>query len=200
MTTGWLLVAATLTVPSQAGVEGVTAYFGMRGTAVTAGAMQVATETLRKAGVRITWRDIGQHGPAPPAAWLRIDLVDELDDGTRPGALAVSYPRARCAKPITVYLDRVRALAPGANRESALLGYVLAHEIAHVIQGLNRHAEAGVMKARWSEADRAAIFARRLRFQDADRHLMHRALAAGWCVGALGVRDRSGSGTASRPD
>jgi hypothetical protein len=40
-----------------------------------------------------------------------------------------------------------------SDYRDALLGYVLAHEIGHVLEGLVRHSGAGVMKASWNRAD-----------------------------------------------
>ena len=35
----------------------------------------------------------------------------------------------------------------------ALLAHVLVHEIAHILQGINRHSDEGVMKAHWDAND-----------------------------------------------
>lgn len=34
-----------------------------------------------------------------------------------------------------------------------LLGHVLAHEIGHILQGVERHSSAGVMKEKWDYRD-----------------------------------------------
>jgi len=61
---------------------------------------------------------------------------------------------------------------------SALLAYVLVHEITHVVQGVNRHSQTGVMKAHWSTEDQTAILERRLGFEEHDVQLMRQGLAA----------------------
>lgn len=196
MTIGWLVMSFIPVLFGHSAGTGVTACFIAHGTASTYAARRIVTSTFQKAGVGIVWRD------PPPAAsdvqrgWLRIELVETTPDEQFPAVLAVSYPRARCSKGITVFLDRIRALANDTNRESALLGYVLVHEMAHVIQGVSRHSPTGVMKGRWTEADRAAIFEGRLGFEDVDVQLMRQGLAGDWCGAPTGLMDRSGSGTA----
>lgn len=196
---GWMVVACLLACPAAA-PQDVTAYLTAEGTALTSGARRTASSLLAGAGVRLTWLRPGARPSSAPPTWLRIELVESTPEERFPGSLAVSYPRARCSTGITVFLDRVRSLSGRPDRESALLACVLAHEITHVLQGLNRHSPGGLMKARWNEADRAAIFSGRLGFEDADVQLIRRGLAAPWCGEAASVRGRSEPGIASRPE
>lgn len=210
MAIGWMVLAWLAMSPPAAAAE-VTVCIASEGIALTSPATSIAGSALAKAGVAVTWRCPtgprrdgptrgGQPGTGVPRTWLRIRLVDEGKGDRLPGALAVSYPFAGCSKDITVYLDRVRLLAQGPHRESALLGYVLAHEITHVAQGLVRHSDTGVMKPRWGRNDLAAIFEGRLGFEDWDVHLMRQGLAAGWCSRAASVSGRFGSRTVFRPE
>jgi hypothetical protein len=57
---------------------------------------------------------------------------------------------------IVVYWERVRNYQSLNGRVSSLcpnlttvLGYVLVHEVAHVLLGSTGHSEAGVMRAHW---------------------------------------------------
>ena len=99
-----------------------------------------------------------------------------------------------------MFYDRIQSLARGTNRQSALLAYVLVHEITHVIQGVNRHSQTGVMKAHWSTEDQTAILERRLGFEEHDVQLLRQGLAAGWCGGATSLMGRSGSGIVVHPE
>jgi hypothetical protein len=199
MRTGWM-VLALLMMSRHATAADVTVCFTAEGSALTHVAMSIAKSTFQKAGVAIAWQCPKSLASAGPRTWLPIELVVGTPDERLPGVLAFSYPYARCSKSITVFYDRVQSLAPGIPRESALLGYVLVHEITHVIQGVLRHSQTGVMKARWSEKDRAAIFERRLGFEELDVQLMRQGLAAGWCGDAASLTARSESGTASHPE
>jgi hypothetical protein len=191
---GWIVLALLATGQSVAAAD-VTVCFTAKGTALTDGATRLMTSTFRKAGVAVVWQCPEPRAPGVPLTCLPIELVEGTPDDSHPGVLAVSYPYARCSKSVTIFYDRIRALANGPHRESALLAYVLMHEITHVIQGVNRHSPTGVMKAHWSQADRTAIFERRLGFEAWDVQLMRNGLAAGWCGNAAGVTSRSERGT-----
>jgi hypothetical protein len=60
----------------------------------------------------------------------------------------------------------------------ALLAHVLVHEITHILQGVDRHSETGVMKARWTTADYVQIRAQPLPFTDWDIDLIQEGLAS----------------------
>ena len=81
---------------------------------------------------------------------------------------------------ITLYEDRVRERlrrAPGAAARVAS-AYVLAHELAHAMQGIARHSDGGILKAQWSNDDFAAMIFRRLKFTDHDVELIRGGLDA----------------------
>jgi hypothetical protein len=194
----WMVVAL-LGLYRSAGAADVTVFVTGDAAALTYMTRSAADSIFRTAGITVDWQ-----GPKPPAAgvppaWLRIELADRTADDFLPGALAVSYPYAACQERVTVFLDRIRLLAPGILRESALLAYVLVHEITHVIQGVDRHSAGGLMKAHWDGHDRTAIFARRLGFLDEDVLLLRTGLAAGWCRQTAALIDRSGPRIAGRP-
>lgn len=175
------IALALLALNWDAAAVDLTVYVTSDGPAVTSSSKMIASSIFRKAGVAIDWRRQPPPVTGAPRKSLRIELAAQTPEERLPGALAVSYPFARCSKSITVFLDRVRLRANGVDRESVLLAYVLVHEITHVIQGVDRHSEAGVMKAHWSAEDRAAIFGMRLGFVEQDLLLMQRGLAADWC-------------------
>jgi hypothetical protein len=199
MRIGWMVLALLL-VSRHAGAADVTVCLAANGLALTAGATSITSSVFRKAGVMIEWQCSGTRVSVGPRTSLRIELVEGTPKGRLPGVLAISHPYARCEKGITVFYDRVRSLAHGTNHESALLGYVLAHEIAHVIQGIDRHSDTGVMKARWTEEDQAVMFQGRLGFEEHDVRLMRQGLTAGWCGDPTVLRARSESGIAYHPE
>jgi hypothetical protein len=54
----------------------------------------------------------------------------------------------------TVYADLVRTVSRGAHLDyQLLLGRAIAHEIGHLLLDTNRHAESGLMRAGWSNAE-----------------------------------------------
>jgi hypothetical protein len=57
-----------------------------------------------------------------------------------------------------------------------VLGHVMAHEIGHVLEGIPRHSEQGLMKENWTPRDMHEIVAERLRFTSTDAKLIHLGL------------------------
>lgn len=136
-------------------------------------AIFVATRAFREIGVQLNWRD-GAVPPDPQSpSCARADIielqVDQAADADRPpDSLAYAIAGSSSGPRIHVFLDRVDAFsAPVPN----LFGYVLAHEIAHVLQGMARHSEDGILKARWRGRDynRMATLSLRFSREDADR-------------------------------
>jgi hypothetical protein len=75
---------------------------------------------------------------------------------------------------IRIFYDHVR----GAERKPSAekLGYVMAHEIGHMLEGTVRHSREGIMKARWSRQDAGPMFTGALGFADEDVYLIHMGL------------------------
>src|SRR5262249_46394347 len=72
---------------------------------------------------------------------------------------------------IVVFFDRVK------NRPVSVvptvLGHVIAHEVAHILQGLMRHSESGVMKAQWDGADYLQMHWKPIQFTDDELMLIY---------------------------
>jgi hypothetical protein len=52
----------------------------------------------------------------------------------------------------------------------------MAHEIAHVLEGVSRHSAEGVMRARWESSDYRQMKSGTLPFDWTDAELIHAAL------------------------
>lgn len=192
------LIMALLAISSDAAGAGTSAYITLVGGWCTYPAKRMASKVFQKAGVTLVW---GSARPAEPQKiWLEVQVVEGVPDGVFPGALAVSHPYSACSKGVTVFMDRIRARTRRPEHETALLAYVLVHEITHAIQGVDRHSETGVMKARWDPEDYAAIFDRRLGFMDWDITLIQQGLDRGWCHPPRKVMLPSGSQIASHQE
>ena len=62
------------------------------------------------------------------------------------------------------------------EREQAILAHVLAHELGHILQGTDWHAETGVMQANWRAADYETMQRGPLAFTAEDIRLIGRGL------------------------
>ena len=132
-----------------------------------------AAKMFARIGVQIEWHSLG-HGPLPPNA-LVVEMVEQASENECVGALA-------CAKPyegvrIRVFCDRFRTMVP-ESMTRYLLAHVLVHEITHILQGVNRHSESGIMKARWDADDFVQMKRKTLPFSSQDVLLIERGLAA----------------------
>ncbi len=105
---------------------------------------------LGTAGVRIRWSHgvlNEDGGPAP----VLVEIFADAPAETPSGVQARSFPYAADGARIEVYRNRVLLLAPeGYVASGSVLGHVLAHEITHVIEGISRHSDEGLMAAHWS--------------------------------------------------
>jgi len=102
---------------------------------------------------------------AETAISLKID--NEEPSESHPGALGFSTPYAVSGTRIHVLFDRVRS-GKTPNVAGPLLGHVMAHEIAHVLEGYASHSGVGIMKPYWDNSDFAKMALHPLSFSPAD--------------------------------
>jgi hypothetical protein len=135
----------------------------------------IASGIFKKIGVRINWHE-GKL-PAGQSAF-GIRTVEHAPQSATSEALAASQLSGASGVEITVYKDRVRRfLEDHPSLAGAAAGYVLAHELAHAMQGVARHSESGILKAHWSREDFTEMMYRKLAFTPSDVELMHQGLA-----------------------
>jgi len=154
--------------------------------AVTLGrAQQIASQILATAGVRLKWR-IGsapaRHtdlltdctGFSDPAPTITVDPNPPRHRaGASSDALAYTFPYAPGGVRIYIYYDKLDQAHPNSPRITGiLLGHVLAHEITHALERIDRHSNSGLMKARWTATDYGEMQIRPLPLADEDRLLI----------------------------
>lgn len=142
-------------------------------------ARAVASEMFATAGVRINWRT-GLAKASEPELPILIDITSDTPETFHGGALA--YAQVFEGEHIRVFYDRVgNAYRPQAT--AMLLAHVMVHEITHVLEGMDRHSEEGVMKAQWTADDLLQMVYEPLPFDPQDvlwirKGLVNRARAA----------------------
>jgi hypothetical protein len=136
----------------------------------------IADRMFAPAGVRIEWRGHAHQGNRLPVGAMEIGLAVNTPADFLPGALASA--RVYEGTHIDVFCDRINRLAPGADMAAPLLAHVLVHEITHMLEGVDRHSETGVMKAHWNARDYADMVTNPLPFAAVDLTLIHLGLAA----------------------
>ena len=134
----------------------------------------VATNIFASIGVPVEWRT-AEH---PVGGEAEVTIEMQFDSGMplkfQPGALAYAMPYGTGGTRIHVFSDRV--LNAGHTMAGPFLGHVMAHEIAHVLQGISRHSAEGVMKEHWSIHDFYQMAFQPLQFTNDDVELIHAGL------------------------
>ncbi len=136
-------------------------------------ARAMAVRMFASAGVRLEWCTRAKNCPDWEGSAI-VTLEPKAPGGLSGAVLAGAQVFE--GRNIRIYLDRLQAPA-GRSRRPALLAHVLVHEITHLLQGCDRHAKGGVMKARWDDADFAAMESAPLAFTDDDIDLIRAGLA-----------------------
>ncbi len=125
-----------------------------------------ASQIFEPTGVRLRW-----NCAAPGETQVIVQIKNDTPDTFHRGALAYALPFAHDGVRVVVLYDRLEPyLARRAISGGTILGAVLAHEIGHVLQSVDRHAATGVMRARWTAEDFASMGTRSFGFsaEDAD--------------------------------
>jgi hypothetical protein len=133
------------------------------------GAQAHATAAYRAAGLDVVW-SLGLWSPdaeSPSIDFRRIDVrivilsremadnkcrAARLDDGVL--GLAISGATEARGRIVYIFYDRIYHMAAFHNTSIQHgLGHVMAHEIGHVLLGVNSHSAEGLMRAAWKPWD-----------------------------------------------
>ena len=107
-------------------------------------ARATASEMFAAIGVKLDWRC-----PKSGQETIVISLNMGTPANRKPGELAHTSPKE--GTHIVIFYDCVRKIRP--NKFSIVLAHVMVHEVTHILQGIPRHSESGVMKAQWDDYD-----------------------------------------------
>jgi hypothetical protein len=138
---------------------------------VAARARELASEMFAGIGVAIEWR-LGLRGC--PAQAILISLSYDTPAYLKPGALAYALPYD--GSRVRVFYDRI-AQNPCQRLVPIVLAHVLVHEVTHIVEGICRHSDKGIMKAHWNENDNQQMAWKPLAFAAEDVDLIYRGLA-----------------------
>ncbi len=144
-------------------------------------AQAAASKMFATAGVKIDWRE----PRSCPAGAIVVSLSENAAASDHPGALAYALPYE--GTHIVVFFSRIqiKTAVVDPNLFPMLLAHVLVHEITHILQGVNRHSDTGVMKAHWDSADFGDMRIKPLSFTALDVDLIHRGVDGRSSIAAL---------------
>jgi hypothetical protein len=132
---------------------------------------KVASAIFAKVGIELVWLDCSVSRPpsrASPACQSRMgpnDLVlrilprhmaIKLATRNEPLGSAQTCTESEPACEVNVFYHRVDELSTRGYRADRVLGYVIAHEVAHVLLG-PRHSEEGILRGEWTRDDLVRI-------------------------------------------
>jgi len=142
----------------------------------------VVNDIYSEIGIRVVWKE-ARSAPAgcakqPGHMQVVVEMQWQHSAIRSDTAMAVSYPGSTQGPCVTLLMNRLKPeIERNPLRTGFLLGHVLAHEIGHVLQGVARHSETGVMKSAWSLHETSHMWANaRLQFTAYDAKLILDAL------------------------
>jgi hypothetical protein len=171
------VAAATWTVAFSLGAQTITVYVRNDASVAASELCQAKSNAARifaSAEVGIQWRKGAPRPIAPEEQRPIVVLIVSDMSSVHPGALA--FAQAYEGIHVTILYERVKAFK--SERPQVILTYVLVHEITHMLQGISRHSETGIMKAHWNWVDHYAMGRGRLLLSAEDIELIHLGLAA----------------------
>ena len=147
--------------------------FGAYDQNVAEHAQMLASRIFHRIGIQVDWHPAnssfcGQR----ELSVIRVTYSLHTPIDLVPSALA--YARPYEGIHTDVLYDRV----PGGNEaeRAEVLGYVLVHEITHILQGVARHSDSGIMKAHWDKADLVRMRLVPMSFTKDDVDLIYKGL------------------------
>jgi hypothetical protein len=166
---GVMTMAVAVAASACAAERRVAVCSGMSNDFVIPRAQSIAAGMFAGIGVRIDWKS---ERACPPDA-IRISFAQQTDRDFLPEALAYAKPYEGVH--IVVFYDRLQQRGQ-PNRLPVLLAHVMVHEITHILQGVHRHSESGVMKAGWTTDDFNEMAFKPLPFTQEDVKLIQNGL------------------------
>jgi hypothetical protein len=138
-------------------------------------AFEEATLLLEDAGLEVRWLDcpagraraaVCDQAPEPGDIRLRIVGGAGKGESEQPLGYALPLERGSGVNAAVLFkaIERTSSDAPVSTAQ--LLGFVMAHEIGHLLLGTNSHSPTGLMTANWDQDDLRTISQRRLRFTE----------------------------------
>ena len=155
-----------------------------------------ATRMFAGIGLKLRWRERrpGRSGEAAgsPCAAGRTKEIGVRMAARKPAtasseAFASANPYAREDEQITLFYGELHEATRHQPRlEPMVMAHILVHELTHVLQGVARHSEAGVMQAHWTPRDYADMERNPLKFTGDDTDLVHLAMAKNQFASCVG--------------
>lgn len=130
----------------------------------------IASKMFAAAELTIRW----QSRESCPADGIRISLSLHSGESDHPHAFAYALPVEGVH--IVLFWDRITNA--GERALPYLAAHVLVHEVTHILQGVSRHSDSGVMKAIFTGTDIEDMQTHPLPFTTEDLQLIQQGIEA----------------------
>ena len=118
--------------------------------AVLRQAEEITHRIFKEAGIRLVWKDRADPKSDPIRLFVRI-VPHSLNLPGEDFGIAFVGPDGRGLQ-ADVFYSGIEGLAKNYSANPAeILGHVMAHELGHLLLGMNSHSSLGIMQAHWSE-------------------------------------------------
>jgi hypothetical protein len=133
-------------------------------------------QIYRDIGVEISWQGLNVDPKAPQPALIVLIRRSAASAAIPEGVVGFSSGSADERRRVAYVLyDRLNGFrleqSPGIYR-GKLLGYLMAHEVGHLLLPVQSHSAQGLMRAQWSRAELQLALEGRLRFTDEQAQLI----------------------------
>lgn len=119
-------------------------------------AQATVERVMEAAGVDVAWAECPCLSPV--TASELVVRITAASPASTPGSLGFSYVDIglKAGTLATVLADRVQTLAAFAGvNDGELLGWVIAHELSHLLIGTRDHESNGLMRGEWRASELA---------------------------------------------
>lgn len=155
-----------------------------------------ATRMFAEIGVNVQWTErrpsrsgetAGGTCAAKRPTEIGVRMAMKKTASASREAFASAYPYANDDVRITLFYGELHeAMRRQPRLEPMVMAHILVHELTHVLQGVARHSEAGVMQAHWTPRDYAGMERNPLKFTGEDTDLVHLGMAKNQFASCVG--------------
>ena len=128
----------------------------------------MASNMFAGAGVGLKWRSASRECRTAVPAAIVVNLVEKQPKDV--GRLSLARAYVYEGVHIEIFTPQVSG---DDGIDPVLLSHVMVHEIAHILEGVARHSDTGIMKAVWTHTDCAQMQIKPLAFAADDIELIH---------------------------
>lgn len=146
--------------------------------AVIESAKGTAERIYRATGIRIAWKDHSDASAGDNQFFVRI-LPQSLNLPGEDFGVAFVGNDGRGVQADIFHSGIERLAADSSLGEAEIMGHVIAHELGHLLLGMNSHSRAGIMQAHWTDRQLRQMSMGTLRFDKCQSKIIEARMFGG---------------------